>query len=61
MYISFVIVLLSSQGSLIHWSKNYQVRGLRDKDVVQTLREAIDRNGVQHLASLIIRRIFIRN
>ncbi|TWW67263.1 putative hexokinase HKDC1 [Takifugu flavidus] len=34
-----------NKGSLIHWSKNYQVRGLRDKDVVQTLREAIDRNG----------------
>ncbi|CAG05684.1 unnamed protein product, partial [Tetraodon nigroviridis] len=34
-----------NKGSLINWSKNYQVRGLRDKDVVQTLRKAIDRSG----------------
>lgn len=31
---------------MLNWTKNYQVRGLQNKDVVQTLREAIDRTGV---------------
>ncbi|XP_030271472.1 hexokinase HKDC1 isoform X1 [Sparus aurata] len=33
------------QGLLVNWSKNYRVRGLQGKDVVKTLREAIDRTG----------------
>ncbi|XP_024862230.1 hexokinase HKDC1-like isoform X2 [Kryptolebias marmoratus] len=31
------------QGMLLSWSKNYRARGLQGKDVVQALREAIDR------------------
>ncbi|XP_053180300.1 hexokinase HKDC1-like [Scomber japonicus] len=34
-----------NQGSLLNWSKNYRVRGLQKKDVVQALRESIDRTG----------------
>ncbi|XP_042355881.1 hexokinase HKDC1-like [Plectropomus leopardus] len=34
-----------NQGSLLNWSKNYRPRGLLGKDVVQTLRGAIDRTG----------------
>ncbi|XP_074469182.1 hexokinase HKDC1-like [Sebastes fasciatus] len=34
-----------NQGLLLNWSKNYQARGLRGKDVVQALRGAIDRTG----------------
>ncbi|KAG8001479.1 Hexokinase-1 [Nibea albiflora] len=33
------------QGLLLGWGKNYRPRGLQGKDVVQTLREAIDRTG----------------
>ncbi|TMS13176.1 Putative hexokinase HKDC1 [Larimichthys crocea] len=33
------------QGFLLGWGKNYRPRGLQGKDVVQTLREAIDRTG----------------
>ncbi|GAA6220126.1 putative hexokinase HKDC1 [Lates japonicus] len=33
------------QGSLLGWSKNYRARGLQGKDVVQALRDAIDRTG----------------
>ncbi|XP_028257557.1 putative hexokinase HKDC1 isoform X2 [Parambassis ranga] len=33
------------QGMLLSWSKNYRARGLQGKDVVQALREAIDRTG----------------
>ncbi|XP_076581996.1 hexokinase HKDC1 isoform X7 [Chaetodon auriga] len=33
------------QGLLLNWSKNYRVRGLQGKDVVQTLRDSIDRSG----------------
>ncbi|XP_068614147.1 hexokinase HKDC1-like [Brachionichthys hirsutus] len=33
------------QGLLLNWSKHYRIRGLQGKDVVQTLREAIDRTG----------------
>ncbi|KAM4744834.1 LOW QUALITY PROTEIN: hexokinase HKDC1-like [Anableps anableps] len=33
------------QGLLLSWSKNYKVRGLQGKDVVQSLRQAIDRTG----------------
>ncbi|TKS70013.1 putative hexokinase HKDC1 [Collichthys lucidus] len=33
------------QGFLLDWGKNYRPRGLQGKDVVQTLREAIDRTG----------------
>ncbi|XP_070696446.1 hexokinase HKDC1-like [Pempheris klunzingeri] len=33
------------QGLLLSWSKNYRVRGLQGKDVVQALREAVDRTG----------------
>lgn len=31
---------------MLDWSKNFHVRGVRGKDVVQALREAIDRTGV---------------
>uniref|UniRef100_A0A665UPR9 Hexokinase-2 n=1 Tax=Echeneis naucrates TaxID=173247 RepID=A0A665UPR9_ECHNA len=31
------------QGTLLNWSKNYQVRGFQGKDVVQALRQAVDR------------------
>ncbi|XP_028436642.1 hexokinase HKDC1 isoform X2 [Perca flavescens] len=34
-----------NQGLLVNWSKNYRARGLQGKDVVQALREAIDRTG----------------
>uniref|UniRef100_A0A8C4ELX1 Hexokinase-3 n=1 Tax=Dicentrarchus labrax TaxID=13489 RepID=A0A8C4ELX1_DICLA len=34
-----------NQGFLLNWSKNYRARGLQGKDVVQALREAIDRTG----------------
>ncbi|KAI3377821.1 hypothetical protein L3Q82_008960 [Scortum barcoo] len=34
-----------NQGLLLSWSKNYRVRGLQGKDVVQALREATDRTG----------------
>ncbi|XP_058486351.1 hexokinase HKDC1-like [Solea solea] len=34
-----------SQGLLLSWSKNVRARGVLGKDVVQTLREAIDRTG----------------
>ncbi|KAM9366707.1 hexokinase HKDC1-like [Symphorus nematophorus] len=33
------------QGLLLNWSKNYRVRGLQGKDVVQALRQAIERTG----------------
>ncbi|XP_020495919.1 hexokinase HKDC1 [Labrus bergylta] len=33
------------QGLLLNWSKKYRVRGLQGKDVVQVLRDAIDRTG----------------
>uniref|UniRef100_A0A3Q3WZ47 Hexokinase-3 n=1 Tax=Mola mola TaxID=94237 RepID=A0A3Q3WZ47_MOLML len=33
------------KGSLLHWSKNFRVRGLQGKDMVHVLREAIDRAG----------------
>ncbi|XP_039972050.1 hexokinase HKDC1-like isoform X2 [Xiphias gladius] len=33
------------QGLLLSWSKNYRARGLQGKDVVQALRDAIDRTG----------------
>ncbi|XP_044051786.1 hexokinase HKDC1 isoform X2 [Siniperca chuatsi] len=33
------------QGLLLNWSKNYRARGLQGKNVVQALREAIDRTG----------------
>nr|XP_046240510.1 hexokinase HKDC1-like [Scatophagus argus] len=33
------------KGLLLSWSKNYRVRGLQGKDVVQALRDAIDRTG----------------
>uniref|UniRef100_A0A3P9PMA4 Hexokinase-3 n=1 Tax=Poecilia reticulata TaxID=8081 RepID=A0A3P9PMA4_POERE len=33
------------QGLLLSWCKNYKVRGLQGKDVVQFLRQAIDRTG----------------
>ncbi|XP_027871931.1 putative hexokinase HKDC1 [Xiphophorus couchianus] len=33
------------QGLLLSWCKNYKVRGLQGKDVVQSLRQAIDRTG----------------
>ncbi|XP_029354302.1 putative hexokinase HKDC1 [Echeneis naucrates] len=33
------------QGTLLNWSKNYQVRGFQGKDVVQALRQAVDRAG----------------
>eukprot|EP00064_Thunnus_orientalis_P004861 superscaffoldBa00000459_g4874 len=34
-----------NQGLLLNWSKNYRARGLQGKDVVQVLREAVDRTG----------------
>ncbi|XP_076581988.1 hexokinase HKDC1 isoform X6 [Chaetodon auriga] len=34
-----------TEGLLLNWSKNYRVRGLQGKDVVQTLRDSIDRSG----------------
>ncbi|KAM9765697.1 hexokinase HKDC1-like [Menidia menidia] len=33
------------KGLLLRWSKNYKARGLQGKNVVQVLREAIDRTG----------------
>ncbi|CAJ1048863.1 putative hexokinase HKDC1 [Xyrichtys novacula] len=33
------------QGFLLNWSKRFRVRGLQDKDVVQALRDAVDRAG----------------
>ncbi|XP_071401243.1 hexokinase HKDC1 [Centroberyx affinis] len=33
------------QGLLVNWSKNYRARGLQGKDVVQALRQAINRTG----------------
>ncbi|XP_034536621.1 hexokinase HKDC1-like [Notolabrus celidotus] len=33
------------QGFLLSWNKKYRVRGLQGKDVVQALRDAIDRAG----------------
>ncbi|XP_041650622.1 hexokinase HKDC1-like [Cheilinus undulatus] len=33
------------QGLLLSWTKKFEVRGLQGKDVVQTLRDAIDRTG----------------
>ncbi|XP_071344229.1 hexokinase HKDC1 isoform X2 [Trachinotus anak] len=33
------------QGKLLNWSKKYRIRGFQGKDVVQALREAIDRTG----------------
>ncbi|KAM4602712.1 hexokinase HKDC1 [Polymixia lowei] len=33
------------QGVLLNWSKNYRARGLQGKDVVQALRQAINRTG----------------
>lgn len=41
-----ITFFLSLQGFLLNWSKNYRVRGLQGKDVVQALRDAIDRTGV---------------
>ncbi|XP_023251043.1 putative hexokinase HKDC1 isoform X2 [Seriola lalandi dorsalis] len=40
------------QGKLLNWSKNYQVRGFQGKDVVQALREAIDRTGGMNIEVL---------
>ncbi|KAG7236004.1 hypothetical protein INR49_001402 [Caranx melampygus] len=40
------------QGKLVNWSKNYRVRGFQGKDVVQALREAIDRTGGMDIAVL---------
>ncbi|XP_056135122.1 hexokinase HKDC1-like [Lampris incognitus] len=34
-----------NQGILINWSKNFRARGLQGKDVVQALRQAINRTG----------------
>ncbi|XP_076012030.1 hexokinase HKDC1-like [Genypterus blacodes] len=34
-----------NQGLLVNWSKNYRARGLPGKDMVQALRQAIDRTG----------------
>ncbi|XP_078140206.1 hexokinase HKDC1-like [Centroberyx gerrardi] len=33
------------QGLLVNWSKNYRARGLQGKDVVQVLRQSINRTG----------------
>ncbi|XP_074522485.1 hexokinase HKDC1-like [Halichoeres trimaculatus] len=33
------------QGNLLSWNKRFRVRGLRGKDVVQALRNAVDRAG----------------
>ncbi|XP_070825618.1 hexokinase HKDC1-like isoform X4 [Chaetodon trifascialis] len=40
------------QGLLLNWSKNYRVRGLQGKDVVQTLRDSIDRSGDMNIEVL---------
>ncbi|XP_047437691.1 hexokinase HKDC1-like [Mugil cephalus] len=43
-----------NQGLLLNWSKNYRARSLQQKDVVQTLREAIDRTGGMNIDVLAI-------
>lgn len=39
-------LFLSPQAVLLDWSKNFRARGLLGKDVVQTLKESIERKGV---------------
>ncbi|XP_035484099.2 hexokinase HKDC1 isoform X2 [Scophthalmus maximus] len=40
------------RGLLLSWSKTYRARGLQGKDVVQVLREAIDKTGGMHIEVL---------
>lgn len=40
-------VFLFPQAVLLDWSKNFRARGLLGKDVVQTLKESIERTEVQ--------------
>ncbi|XP_040892463.1 hexokinase HKDC1-like [Toxotes jaculatrix] len=42
------------QGLLLSWSKNFRARGFQGKDVVQGLREAIDRTGGMDMEVLAI-------
>uniref|UniRef100_A0A3B5ADH0 Hexokinase-2 n=1 Tax=Stegastes partitus TaxID=144197 RepID=A0A3B5ADH0_9TELE len=42
-----------NRGLLLSWSKNFRARGLQGKDVVQVLRDSIDRTGVRLFCSSI--------
>lgn len=45
-FLSLKLPPLPLQALLLNWSKNYRAWGLLGKDVIQSLRQAIDRTGV---------------